>query len=87
MAPAQIDPVREYRRDVRDNLWVGVIFGVLLVLVGLVEGDGLTIVGAMLIVLVALRYWTVDLVPDRLIAERLEERERASPQGPSPPPH
>ena len=87
MAPAQIDPIREYRRDARDNLWVGGIFGLLLVLVGLVEGDSLTIVGAMLIVLVALRYWTVDLVPDRLIAERLEERKRASPQVPSPPPH
>lgn len=87
MAPAQIDPIREYRRDASVNLWVGGIFGLLLILVGLVEGDWLTIVGAMLIVLVALRYWTVDLVPDRLIAERLEDRKRASPQVPSPPPH
>ena len=89
MGLAQSDPIDEYRRDVRGYVWLGVIFGVLLILVGLVLedslGDWFTIVGAMLTVLVALRYWTMDLVPDRLIAERLNERNRASTERPPPP--
>lgn len=77
-----VDPVREYRRDVHATMWLGVIVGLVLVLVGLFFGDWFTIVGSLIVILVAVRYWTTELTPNRLIAERMEERRRTASQNP-----
>lgn len=55
---------RHYFQEARGLAWVGIVLGGILVFVGLFLGDWFTIVGAMLVILGALRLWTLDRVPD-----------------------
>ena len=79
MASPRVDLVEEYRRESRQLGWGGVIAGAILVVVGLFFGLWFTVVGVMFVVLAAVRLWTLDLVPDGVIADRLGQRRERHP--------
>ncbi len=80
MVALQADPIRDYRRDVGYASSIGLIVGIVFLLLGLFFGDWFTIVGALVVILFAVRYWIVDLTPNQVIAERLKEKEQEPPK-------
>ena len=77
MESPRADSVSEYRSEMEVYPWAGVVGGTILVIVGFFFGLWFTVVGALLILLGALRAWTLDLMPDDVIAKRLEARRQA----------
>lgn len=82
MDPPLSDRVRGYRTAILNTAWSVAGVGIVLLAIGLLLGlfAGLflgvwvTIVGAMLVVLASVWFWTSEAVPDRVLAGKLAPR-------------